>query len=516
MTRRAAADLLIQIDERAGSGLQEQIYHCIRRAIVHGVLRAGARMTSSRALAAELGVSRTTTQLVFEQLHAEGYLVARRGSGTFVAAELPDRRLRVPAPRAPSDLMQPILSRRGEALAGGAPSARRIPGPPRPFRIGVPALELFPVRLWARLASRRVLSITSSQLDYGAPGGLQALREAIAEHIGTARGTQCDADQIYIVGSAQRGLDLVSRLLLDPGDRVLMEEPGYPGAWSALIGAGASIVPVPVDQDGMQIDAVDGRARGARMAYVTPSHQFPLGVPMSLARRLALLRWASAAGAWVVEDDYDSEFRHGAQPIPCLHGLDADGRVIYVGSFSKSVFPSLRLGFLIAPPALRDRLLAARRTAVDPLPPFLEQAVLADFMAGGHFARHLSRMRAAYRERLEALGDAAERYCGGALTLRPVRTGLHAVADLRDADAQRVFEEARARGVETMPLSAYMRGGGLAPSGLVLGFGAVSTDALARGMRGLAAAIEAARGRRGRAMLSGDARRGESPSSASG
>jgi GntR family transcriptional regulator/MocR family aminotransferase len=223
---------------------------------------------------------------------------------------------------------------------------------------------------------------------------------------------------------------------------------------------------------------------------------------MSLPRRLALLKWASAAGAWVVEDDYDSEFRYGAPPLPCLHGLDTDGRVIYVGSFSKSVAPALRLGFIIVPPDLQDRLLAARRANVERQPPFLDQAVLADFMAGGHFARHLRRVRAAYRERLEALVAAAERFGRGALRLRPVRTGLHAVADLDRADATLVFEEARDRGVEVMPVAAYLFGRGPGPNAVVLGFGATRPEAIEGGMKALVAAIEAAaRPRAGQARL---------------
>jgi GntR family transcriptional regulator/MocR family aminotransferase len=270
-----------------------------------------------------------------------------------------------------------------------------------------------------------------------------------------------------------------------------MEEPGYPGARSALLGAGARIVPVPVDAEGL---AVEAGARGARLAYVTPSHQYPLGVPMSLRRRLALLRWASRAGAWVIEDDYDSEFRYRARPVPCLHGLDVDGRVIYVGSFSKTLFPALRLGFLIVPPDLQEGLVAAR-AAADQHPPVLDQAVLADFIGEGHFARHLRRMRMAYRERLEALTDAAARYCRGALRLRPTRTGLHAIADLEGADAGRVSREAAARGVEATPLSAYYAGRGRRANALVLGFAAVRPEAARRGMERLAAAIAAARQR---------------------
>jgi Aminotransferase class I and II len=253
--------------------------------------------------------------------------------------------------------------------------ARRLDGPPRPFRIGTPGVDLFPVRVWSRLASRRLRSVTAGQLDYGDSAGLRGLREAIAEHVKTARGTQCDADQVLVVAGAQQGLDLICRLLLDPGDPVWMEDPGYPGARSALEGAGARILPVRVDPDGLDVEAGVRTAGNARLAYVTPSHQYPLGVPMSLPRRLALLKWATAARAWVVEDDYDSEFRYGARPIPCLHGLDVDGRVIYVGSFSKTLFPALRLGFVIVPPDLQDRVVAAR-SAADQHPPWLEQAVL--------------------------------------------------------------------------------------------------------------------------------------------
>jgi GntR family transcriptional regulator/MocR family aminotransferase len=273
-----------------------------------------------------------------------------------------------------------------------------------------------------------------------------------------------------------------------------MEEPGYPFARSALVAAGARVLPVPVDGDGLDVQAGARKAGDARLAYVTPSHQFPLGVPMSLPRRLALLKWASSARAWVVEDDYDSEFRHGERPLPCLHGLDVEGRVIYVNSFSKMLFPGLRVGFLVAPPELDDRIRAARR-AFDLHPPNLEQAVLADFMAAGHFDRHLRRMRAAYRERLEALVDAAERFGAGALRLRAARTGLHVVADLADTNADRVFEEAAARGIEVMPLSAYYFGRAKPPNGLVLGFGAIRPDAIRTGMETLAAAVEASRRR---------------------
>ncbi len=490
---RPATHLLIRLEPRSGAGgLQQQIYSGIRRAILDGVVQPGTRLPSSRALAADLGVSRTTSLLALDQLLAEGYLTARRGSGTYVAQQMPDDLPKGRAVQAAVVPRHPPLSRRGDALVATRPAARRVGGPPRPFRIGTPALDLFPIRVWSQLMGRRLRCATASQLDYGETAGVSALREAIADYVRASRGTQCEADQVVVVAGAQRALDIACHLLLDPGEEAWLEEPGYPGAHNALVGAGARIRSVPVDADGLDVEAGVRRAPRARLAYVTPSHQFPLGVPMSLARRLALLRWASDASAWVIEDDYDSEFRHGARPIPCLHGLDTDGRVIYVGSFAKTLFPSLRLGFMIVPRDLRERLLAARRTS-DNHPPVLEQVTLADFMRAGHFERHLRRMRTAYRERLEALADAMERRCAGALRLRKARTGLHVVADLVDADADRAFQEARARGVEVMPLSGYYYGRTRAPNALLLGFGAIRTDSINVGMERLAAAIEAAR-----------------------
>jgi GntR family transcriptional regulator / MocR family aminotransferase len=492
LKRHGTANLLIRVDARAPGGLQKQIYTGIRQAILDGVLLPGARLPSSRALAADLGVSRTTTLLAFDQLMAEGYLGSHRGSGTFVAHELPDDLPRVGIPRRTVGSKHPPLSQRGMALATTPPSGSRIVGPPRPFRIGVPAIDQFPIRLWSQLVARRLRSMTLAQLDYGNPAGLPELREAIAEHVQASRGTRCTPDNVIIVPGAQRGLALTCNVLLDPGDQAWLEDPGYPGARSALVGAGAEIVPVPVSSDGLDVDAGARLGPRARLTYVSPSHQFPLGVPMSLPRRLALLKWASAARAWVIEDDYDSEFRYGARAVPCLHGLDVDGRVIYIGSFSKTLFPALRLGFLIVPPDLSERMIAARRAA-ELHPPFLDQAVLADLMVQGHFERHLRRMRAVYRERLDALFEGARRYCDGALTLRPVRTGLHVVADLPDADPERVWQEARDRGIELMPLTRYYLGRPRSGSrALVLGFGAVTPDALLMGMQRLADAIEAA------------------------
>jgi GntR family transcriptional regulator/MocR family aminotransferase len=494
MATSSPASLLVRLDSRLREGLQHQIYASIRRAILDRVVAPGARLPSSRALAVDLGVSRTTTLLAVQQLQAEGYLTARRGSGTSVAAELPDDLLQRRGTAPPSKARHPALSRRGAAVVASPHGAERLTGPPRAFRLGTPAVDRFPLSAWSRLVNRRLRSVTGAQLDYGDPAGFRPLRDAVAAHVQAARGTRCEGEQVLIVAGAQQGFELVCRLLLDPGDRAWMEEPGYPGARSALRAAGARIVPVPVDAEGLDVDAGARRAGDARLVYVTPSHQYPLGVPMSLSRRLALLSWARAARAWVIEDDYDSEFRYGARPIPCLHGLDVDGRVIYVGSFSKTLFPALRLGFVIVPPDLQAGLVAAR-AAADQHPPTLDQAVLADFIGEGHFARHLRRMRLVYQERLEALKAAAERCCRGVLSLRPVRTGLHALADLEGVDAVRVVREAAARGVETASAAAYCAARTPAVNALVLGFGAVRPEASRRGMERLAAAIEAARRR---------------------
>ena len=485
------AGLMIQIDATAADGLQRQVSTSVRRAILAGVLGPGTRLPSSRSLADDLRVSRTTTLLAYDQLLAEGYLETRRGSGTYVAEELPDDLPRQVSPRRLARTSHPPLSARGAALAAIPGPARRIVGSPRAFRLGVPALDRFPLRVWSQLVNRRMRSMTPAELDYADYAGCVELRKAIADHVQTARGTTCVADQVFVVAGAQRGLQLVCASLLDPGDRVWLEEPGYPGARSALVQAGARIVPVRVDEQGLDVATGTRLAPHARLVYVTPSNQFPLGVPMALTRRLALLKWATKASAWIVEDDYDCEFRYATRPLPCLHGLDADGRVIYVGTFAKSIFPAMRLGFVIVPVDLIPPMQAIRRAA-DLHPPVLEQLALADFIRDGHYATHLRRLRTHCRERVEALDAAATELCAGVLRLRPVRTGLHAVADLDGVEDERVCQEAHERGIEVAPLSMYYLGR-LTANGLLLGFAATPPDSLRRGMEGLAAAIDAAR-----------------------
>jgi GntR family transcriptional regulator / MocR family aminotransferase len=491
-----AWNLFLRIDRESASTLRQQLYAEIRRAILDGVLAPGTRVPSTRALAQDLGISRTTIVEAFDQLMNEGYLEGQHGSGTYVPEVLPDDRRQIRAQSLKPSHGHPPVSARGAALASMPPLAVRIAGPPRPFRLGVPALDLFPLKLWSRLMNRKLRWATLGTFDYNHAAGLRELREAIAGRVRSARGARCSADQVIIVAGAQRGLEVLCQVLLDPGDDAWMEDPGFTGARSAFTAAGARIHPVRVDEDGIDVETLARQATGARLVYVTPSHQFPLGIPMSLSRRLALLEWATRARAWIVEDDYDSDFWFGTRAIPCLHGLDVDERVIYVGSFSKALFPSLRLGFLIVPPDLQQTFIATRR-ACDVHPPVLDQAVVAELITEGHFDRHIRRMRAAYTERLEALVEAADRHCRGALRLRPVRTGLHAVADLEDVDAEPLAEEAAARGVELMPLSAYFLEPHTRSTSVVLGFASATPEALNRGMERLAAAIDVVRTSRG-------------------
>jgi GntR family transcriptional regulator/MocR family aminotransferase len=489
MPRTASLPLFL---ERGDGTLQQQIYRGIRRCIVDGLIDANYRLPSTRALAADLGVSRTTALLALEQLSAEGYVVARRGSGMFIAPRLPERR--VPPGQsehttAPSRESRPPFSRRGAMLAATLPPDRRKPSTSaRAFRLGTPALDLFPHRIWAQLTRDALRSHAGARLDYAPLAGVPELRSAIAELV-RSRGTRCEAEQVHVVAGAQRGLDLLAHMLLDPGDDAWIEDPGYPGARAALVAAGARIVPMPVDDDGM---CVQGGAIAARLAYVTPSCQFPLGVAMNLARRKQLLQWARRARAWIVEDDYDCDIRYEARSLPCLHSLDPDGRVIYLGTFSKSVFPALRLGFLVVPRDLAAGFVKAR-LATDLHPPVLEQRVLATFIAEGHFERHVRRMQSAYAERLDALRGAIGR-SGLPCTLRAVHAGMHAVLDVEGVDVERLHAEAAALDVESMPLASYYWRAERRPNALLLGFGAVTPAAIRAGVAKLGRAFEAASG----------------------
>ena len=492
MVKRAAeVPPWVALDASSGRPLHRQLYEGVRAGILSGRLPTRARLPSTRTLAAEIGVSRTTVVTAFEQLLAEGYLEGKTGSGTYVAGAVPDGLLGVRS--VPGGEGRPArsgrgLSRRGERMAATLTSAARDRGHVRAFRPGVPALDEFPFGEWRRL-SGRAWRPQRGLLGYGDPAGYWPLRCGISDHLGPARAVRCSPEQVIVISGSQQALDLCARVLLDPGDAAWVEDPGYRGARAALLGAGAELVPVPVDAEGLDVEAGVARGAGARLACVTPSHQYPLGATMSLARRLELLRWAGRSGAWIVEDDYDSEYRYSGRPLEALQGLDTEGRVVYVGTFSKVLYPSLRLGYLVVPPDLVDAFTAARELS-DRQPPGVEQAVLADFIAEGHFARHLRRTRALYAERQATLVEEADLRLSGRLDVAPAEAGMHLVGWLPPGeDDRKISERAAKRGVEAPAVSLYgapPHGGG----GLLLGYAAVGHAGIREGVRRLAGALE--------------------------
>jgi GntR family transcriptional regulator/MocR family aminotransferase len=477
--------------------LYRQLYDRLREAILTGRLAPGTRLPPTRSLADELAVSRNTVINAFNQLMAEGYLEGNVGRGTFVSRALPEDVLQVqakkpggePGERVPARPKHSLLSKRGAVIAGLAGQAGQEGYRPQPFRPGVPALDLFPLKIWERLARRRWRSLSPALLSYGHAAGYLPLRQAIAAYLGTARGVRCEVSQVLIVGGAQQAIDLTARVLLDVGDEIWFEEPGYPGARAILLGARARLVPVPVDEEGLVVEIGRTRCPGARLAYITPSHQYPLGVTMSLRRRLALLEWAAQAGSWILEDDYDSEYRYIGRPLAALQGLDPAGRVIYVGTFSKVLFPGLRLGYLVVPPGLVDAFVAAA-ALTHRCPPGPDQAILADFIEEGHFARHIRRMRTAYVERQVALVEAAQAHLGGLLELSPTEAGLHMMGWLPEgSDDQRVAQHLLAREIEAPALTTYSLEGQLRP-GLVLGYAGLRPGEIRRGVRQMAVGLK--------------------------
>jgi GntR family transcriptional regulator/MocR family aminotransferase len=356
------------------------------------------------------------------------------------------------------------------------------------FRLSEPAVEHFPIAVWSRLVARHARNLTHGAMTYSSPMGPLPFRQAVAAYLRTARAVCCEADQIMVVTGSQQALEITARVLLDSGQAVWVEEPGYKGARDVLAMAGARLVPVPVDDNGLHVAAGIKRCPGARAAYVTPSHQYPLGVTMSPFRRLQLLEWAQAAGAWVIEDDYDSEYRYEGHPISALQGLDRDARVIYLGTFSKVLFPALRVGYLVIPPDLVGRFMAVR-DAMDICPPPLSPAVLADFIAEGHFARHLRRTRAVYAERRRVLVEALGRELGARLEVVGAQAGIHLTAMLARGSKDRAISERAARdGLWAMPLSAcYL--GSRTREGLVLGYGGTSAAQIPGAVRRLRRAL---------------------------
>lgn len=473
-------------EEPDGLPLYGRLYRQLREHILTGALGPGARLPSARGLAADLALSRNTVEAAFRQLVAEGFVVRRTGAGTFVADNLPE--VAPFRPRGHSAALAgspPRLPRRGRTIAQLGMTEIE-----RDSQLGPCASDVagFPVRTWNRVLARRARQAGSEALLPADAAGVPALRRAIAEYLALARGVRGEAGQVVVVNGTQQAVDLAARLLLDPGAVVAMEDPGYPSAAAAFLASGARLRDIPVDEQGLVADRLPDRAA---MLYVTPSHQYPLGATMSLARRLAVTRWAAATGAWVLEDDYDSEFHYGGRQLAALQGLDPSGRTIYVGTFNKVLFPGIRLAYLVVPPTLADAFAAGRRL-LDGFSPPLTQLALADFITEGHFAAHLRQARQAYAARREALLRHVASTWSRAVRLGPSDTGLHVVAHLpARTDDERIARAAPMGAMGVAPLSHYYRGG-RPRRGLLLSYGAAGPDRIRRTVEALASHLPSA------------------------
>jgi len=484
--RTATLDLNLPLRDKATPAYR-WLYESLRKEILEGRLKPGARLPGTRDLGDQYELARGTIVSAFDQLKAEGYVEGTIGSGTYVSNVLPEELLQVAThtvrgPAAPRRVRVSDAAKRVHLFPGYEPKRTRA------FRANLPALDLFPIELWTQITARRLRRASTRLLLGCDPMGYDPLRQAVADYLAGARGVKCTAEQIAIVSGAQEALDLIARLFLEPATRVCMEDPGYIGAARVFEAAGAKIAAAPLDDEGMTLRA--SHLRGARLAYVTPAHQFPVGITMSLGRRLELLEWARTAGAWIVEDDYDSEYRYERRPVPSLQGLDRSDRVLFVGTFSKVLFPSLRLGYLVVPRDLVDRV-TALKSVTNRHAPLLDQAVLCDFITEGHFGRHVRRMREVYAERRSVLFESARRRLTGLLEIVGVDAGLQTAGWLAPGiDARAAALAAARRDVDVTPLSDYSRRS--KREGLHLGFAAVDPAEIRRGVKELAVALEEA------------------------
>lgn len=444
------------------------LYERIREGILSGKLAPSSRLPSTRALASELGVARGTVEAAYERLVAEGFVIGRGAAGSRVNPQLSAARLDATAKVLPRDTVQ-----RKAASNRGGDNPSHVPlsahGTPMPLQNGMPAFDEFPRKLWARLAARHARHLPSDALSYQDPAGFGPLREAIAGYLAIARGIHCDPAQVVVTTGFQGALSLIARVLLRPGDAVWCEDPGYFRAHEALRMVGAALVPVPVDNDGLDVAQGERRAPHARLAVITPSHQSPLSVALPLERRLALLAWAQTNQAWVVEDDYDSEFRYTGAPLPALKSLDGGERVLYAGSFGKVLFPGLRLGYLVVPPELCNAFTSAT-ALLSPVHGWIEQATVTDFMTEGHFSRHIRRMRQLYGERRAALADALRQHLPGRIELAQQAGGMHLLGWIEPhRDDRAVCHAAHPHGLAPGALS-YFRIERQLPPALVMSF----------------------------------------------
>jgi GntR family transcriptional regulator/MocR family aminotransferase len=472
-------ELAIVLPPKGSRSPARALHGQLRDAILDGRLLPGLRLPPTRALAGRLGVSRNTAVAAYDLLLAEGYLTSQQGDGTYVAKILPDRVTSRTA--AGYGIADPRL-----AAAWRKPLAamEAIPGTFRfDFRVGIPDQSLFPFDIWRRLSARALRNLSKTQPSYANPDGRPELREAIAAHVSFTRAVACRAGDIVVTAGAQRALDLLTRVLVTPGETVVaMENPGYTPARTAFAAGGAEIVPVPVDGEGLIVDSLPV---SASLIYVTPSHQFPLGVALSARRRAALLDYAQKNRAVIIEDDYDGEFRFGGRPLDALQTLDRTGSVFYVGTFSKSLFPALRLGFAVVPGWARAAIITAKQIADGP-DPVVTQDALAAFITEGHLARHVRKMRHIYSERRVALLEALERHCAGWLEPMPSLAGLHISARLAPAVKSASFAaQAAEAGIAVEPIGKYAASNPTL-NGLAFGLGGIATGRIDEGIAWLA------------------------------
>lgn len=486
---------IVHLERDSDQALYWQIYQAIQHAILNRQLPPGLRLPSTRDLADTLNVSRNTVVNAIDLLVAEGYLETRPKSGTYVTHNLPEEMLHLA--EAESIAQQRVvarkrpLSHRGQLLESIHVTVPRQNFPHHAFAHGMPAFEHFPFKLWGRLVNKQYRQGHKALFDDNTytGTGYMPLREAVAQHLRAARGVRCEPEQVIIVNGSQHGLYLAAQVLLDEGEQVWLEEPSYLGARGAFLSSGAKLVPVPVGPNGIVVEAGIAHAPSARCAYVTPSHQFPLGHTMSVATRIALLNWAETADAWIIEDDYDSEYRYSGQPLPSLQGLDRNDRVIYVGTFSKVMFPSIRLGYLVVPPDLVSVFTRAR-TLMDMQSPNVTQAALAEFMQAGHFGRHIRRMRTLYAQRRAFFVQQAEAILGDRLQIIHPESGMHVIGWLADKmNDVAVLQAANRHGVEVLPLSQHYLTRCPHP-GLIMGFSSVVPEQVVPGLERLRTAID--------------------------
>jgi GntR family transcriptional regulator/MocR family aminotransferase len=477
---------LIAVHRNGEKPLHRQIYDAFRSMILERRLQPGQQIPATRALAVELGISRIPVLGAYAQLLAEGYIESRSGAGTFVTSSLADQFLgaRPAASTVLNDTGTDAISRVSRLLPGEA----WIRGSGA-FSVGQIAYDHFPFRVWSDMVTHHARRVRAGSLNYADPMGSEEFREVIAAYLRTARAVHCEASQIMVVNGSQHALDLSARVLLDADTSVWIEEPGYEFLRHALTLSGCRLVPVPVDGEGLDVSAGVRLCQNARAAFVTPSHQYPLGATMSAARRLQLLEWAHGSGAWIVEDDYDSEYRYESLPVASMQGLDAGSRVIYIGTFSKTLFPSLRLGYMVIPPALAGRFLAVRQ-ANDLCPSHLYQAALADFIGAGHFSRHIRKTRQLYAERRNALTEALRKEFGSEMgrsemEILGAEAGMHLVVTLPPGlSDQNISARAAQEGLWLWPLSAAYAGTKVR-QGFILGFGGTKADDMLQQVRRL-------------------------------